>query len=230
MENTNNATTGAQVEKIKESAHWSTQWNNYRADSDDAIQELNDMGFMVDGKGEDTGLVAMTGFYQDDSGYRSRNLDYAKSYSGYKAQTARITRICLDDVDSALRAERQEIEKCAEQIEKLTNTNFQFYLQKYMDMAIAREPTEQYSIKPISGRKYHYEYRWKKYETYDAALLEFKKEKDNDVLDFQKQKTQAEEEFKIRTSDSLTFWGERKKTHSDNLLKIQSGLEATNNF
>ena len=76
---------------LSSTEYWSGQWENYRATTEEAIELLHSLGYEIAGEGQSTGIEAVVGFYKDDRGYRSSNLDYAKSYSGYQPELSPIT-------------------------------------------------------------------------------------------------------------------------------------------
>lgn len=69
------------AEDILQSAHWNNQYENYDARSIEAKMELWQSGYIIGGEGEDIGIMALIGFFEDDSRY-SRSLESAKNYSG----------------------------------------------------------------------------------------------------------------------------------------------------
>lgn len=82
-------TKDAITEEIMGSPHYSHQWNNYDVRSDEAKSLLSRLGLVVDGHGEYV-CDALLGFIADDSGYRSRNLDYAKETKAKIAKAKKI--------------------------------------------------------------------------------------------------------------------------------------------
>ena len=76
--------------QIQKSKFYNKEYDNYDARSDEALEELRSLGLEIGGKGKAIEIEALIGFYQDDSGYGG-NLDYAKSYSGYRADLLQIT-------------------------------------------------------------------------------------------------------------------------------------------
>lgn len=108
-------TTTTSRETIRNSPYWSNQWDNYNATTEQAVKELLAMGYEINGAGTPTQFKALTGWEQDDSGYRSRNLDYAKSYSGSRPVLEVITYL---PTAAETRKEEQKQELKALQAEK----------------------------------------------------------------------------------------------------------------
>jgi hypothetical protein len=98
---------------LKKSEFWNEKYGNFDASTEKAKEFLQSHGLTVNGHGKDTGIESLNGFYQDVSGYKSRNLDYAKSYSGYEADKGSI-RFIEPQGEKEIRFKNEEFKKIQE--------------------------------------------------------------------------------------------------------------------
>lgn len=93
--------------EITKSKFYKPQYSSYDARTEEAKKELKEMGLEINGFGKEIETKALLGFFQDDSGYKNKNIDLAKLHSGFVPNLEKITMLETEEE----KAERLEDEK-----------------------------------------------------------------------------------------------------------------------
>lgn len=197
------------IDQLKKSKFWNKSYQNYDARTDEAKNELEQLGLTVEGNGDIIGIEALIGFNQDDSGYSSRNLDYAKSHSGYRAEKTQIrflesewkreqTKMAVEDKadQQAIKNAHNEIYWKVDLARKILTRNYHKGGQEYgtlVDFELFSKMLEEEKNKPasarvvdITGRKYHAEYQGVKFLTREDAEIQAQHNIDARITELQK--------------------------------------------